>query len=133
MAADLFEESGVTVERLKLPVVRNYATSSLVVFAFQTIPAVPEAKRLKQDSLDSCFEEQPASGNGNTVDSGPNSPGSVHSADILTDDLTDNYNEDADSPITNSEYTFPLPGPESPQLHSLRHTVVIEFNKYTPA
>ncbi|XP_018566772.1 putative DNA helicase Ino80 [Anoplophora glabripennis] len=71
---------------------------------FKTIPAVPEAKRLKQESLDSCFEEQPTSSNGNAVDSGPNSPGSVHSADILTDDLTDTYNDDADSPITN-KYT----------------------------
>lgn len=90
--------------------------SSLVVFAFQTIPAVPEAKRLKQDTLESCFEEQPPSGNGNAVDSGPNSPGSVHSADILTDDLTDTYNEDADSPITNSEFTFVPPEPKLPSL-----------------
>ncbi|KAJ8923687.1 hypothetical protein NQ315_010268 [Exocentrus adspersus] len=76
---------------------------------FKTIPAVPEPKRLKQESLDSCFDEQLNSGNGNAIDSGPNSPGSVHSTDILTDDLTDNYNEEADSPITNTDSASAIP------------------------
>lgn len=46
--------------------------------------------------------------NGLIVDSGPNSPSSVsvHSPDVLTEEVSENYNEDPDSsPITNSEYS----------------------------
>ncbi|CAH1153557.1 unnamed protein product [Phaedon cochleariae] len=64
--------------------------------------SLPEAKRPKQEPAPVICPE-PASGNGAVLDSGPNSPGSVHS-DLLTDDLTDGYNDDADSPITN-KYT----------------------------
>lgn len=72
---------------------------------FQTIPSVPEAKRAKPETIVTNHVEEKT--NQTIIDSsGPNSPNSAHSPDILADESSETYNDDADSPITNSEYLF---------------------------
>jgi DNA helicase INO80 len=69
--------------------------------AFKTIPAVPEMKKGKSDSNQEANVEDWSS----TVDSGPSSPHSVNSPDVLTDDMaTESGYGEEDSPITN-KYT----------------------------
>jgi hypothetical protein len=68
--------------------------------AFKTIPAVPEMKKGKSDSNQEANVEDWSS----TVDSGPSSPHSVNSPDVLTDDMaTESGYGEEDSPITNSK------------------------------
>lgn len=77
----------------------------------QSAPGLPEAKRAKQDPATAILNNSEEKSNGLVVDSVPNSPSSisVHSPDVLTEEIAENYNEDPDSsPITNSEYNIYL-------------------------
>ncbi|XP_063928417.1 chromatin-remodeling ATPase INO80 isoform X2 [Zophobas morio] len=68
------------------------------MLAFKTIPAIPE-KKGKSDSQETYIEDWSS-----TFDSGPSSPHSVNSPDVLTDDMAESGYGEEDSPITN-KYT----------------------------
>ncbi|EFA10951.2 chromatin-remodeling ATPase INO80 [Tribolium castaneum] len=70
------------------------------MLAFKTIPAVPELKKTKSDSSQETYIEDWSS----TLDSGPSSPHSANSPDVLTDDMAESGYGEEDSPITN-KYT----------------------------
>ncbi|XP_072402689.1 chromatin-remodeling ATPase INO80 isoform X2 [Diabrotica undecimpunctata] len=65
---------------------------------YKTIPVGLEPKKSKQEPVAPLEEAS------SIVESGPNSPLSVNSNDILVDDGVDIYNDESDSPITN-KYT----------------------------
>lgn len=80
-----------------------------VTAVLQSAPGLPEVKKSKQEPTSSAMTNtSEEKSNGLVVDSGPNSPSSVsvQSPDILTEEVSENFNEDPDSsPITNSEYS----------------------------
>ncbi|CAG9855295.1 unnamed protein product [Phyllotreta striolata] len=67
----------------------------------KAIPSGVEPKRIKQEPGVAADD----GGGSVAAESGPNSPRSVHSNDVMTDDVPDVYNDDADSAITN-KYTI---------------------------
>lgn len=63
---------------------------------------MPEVKKVKIENP--AVSESGSFDDWSTVDSAPNSPTSnVVSPDIFTDDLSNNENDDGDSPIANSK------------------------------
>ncbi|RZC35852.1 DNA helicase Ino80, partial [Asbolus verrucosus] len=70
------------------------------MLAFKTIPAVPELKKVKSEGSQETYIEDWSS----TLDSGPSSPHSINSPDVLTDDMAESGYGEEDSPITN-KYT----------------------------
>lgn len=60
---------------------------------------MPEIKKSKSDSNQETYIDD-----WSTLDSGPSSPHSVDSPDVLTDDMTESGYGGEDSPITNSKF-----------------------------